>query len=103
MEKKRLNTSQLSQQILAQAKNKPLKCELCEEFKELQIHHIDNNPTNSKIANLIILCKNCHLKAHKHCWGKSRKKTNEEKKRLQQEYYLKNRDKILTRQRKHID
>jgi len=28
----------------------------------LQVHHIDENPTNNEINNLIPLCASCHLK-----------------------------------------
>ena len=28
----------------------------------LQVHHIDENPANNKLENLIPLCASCHLK-----------------------------------------
>lgn len=42
------------------------KCAVCglEEECCLQVHHIDEDRTNSDIENLIILCANCHLKVH---------------------------------------
>ena len=31
----------------------------------LQVHHIDENPENNKLENLIPLCASCHLKIEK--------------------------------------
>lgn len=45
------------------------KCAICnydEEPKILQVHHIDENRSNNKLDNLIILCPNCHAKI---TWG----------------------------------
>ena len=40
-------------------------CNVCREFKKgIQIHHIDENPSNNNIDNLIVLCQNCHDEAH---------------------------------------
>lgn len=102
MEEKRTNNSQLAKEILAEAKGLKVKCELCEEVKGLQIHHIDDNPSNSKIANLIILCIKCHSEKHKNSkWRKRKKQTEghqqrqkENKKGYDKIYYQKNREKI---------
>ncbi len=32
------------------------------ERRFLEIHHIDGNPVNNQISNLILLCKSCHRK-----------------------------------------
>lgn len=41
-------------------------CCICtERDKGIQLHHIDEDPTNNIIKNLAILCTNCHDKAHK--------------------------------------
>ena len=34
---------------------------LTEDLEPL-IHHIDGNPRNNKISNLVLLCPNCHSK-----------------------------------------
>jgi len=73
MNKKRVNNSQLAKEILAEHKGLDVvKCELCGEIEKIQIHHIDSTPTNSKIANLILLCQKCHHKAHSGCFGKNK-------------------------------
>jgi len=40
-------------------------CEKCGSEKETQIHHKDRNPFNNEAANLVTLCRNCHLTMHK--------------------------------------
>ena len=41
-------------------------CCLCwEREKGIQIHHINEDPTDHSIENLAILCPNCHDKTHK--------------------------------------
>lgn len=47
---------------------KDLKCEYCKYDKReynLDIHHIDEDPTNNKIDNLSVLCAMCHRDYHK--------------------------------------
>jgi 5-methylcytosine-specific restriction endonuclease McrA len=39
------------------------KCAEC-ECKYQHIHHIDHNPNNNKIDNLVPLCLNCHIMKH---------------------------------------
>jgi 5-methylcytosine-specific restriction endonuclease McrA len=45
------------------------KCEICGSNIELHIHHILHRSSNPELTfdeeNLIVLCKNCHLKIHK--------------------------------------
>ena len=36
------------------------KCAICGRH-EPQLHHIDENPSNNKVENLLPLCPNCHL------------------------------------------
>jgi 5-methylcytosine-specific restriction endonuclease McrA len=31
-----------------------------------QVHHIDSNPANNDLSNLICLCAGCHLRMHRH-------------------------------------
>lgn len=37
-------------------------CEICNYAEVLDVHHIDENHSNSEINNLIVLCPNCHAK-----------------------------------------
>ncbi|BCX88124.1 hypothetical protein MIN45_P0491 [Methylomarinovum tepidoasis] len=40
-------------------------CCVCREKGEpVEIHHIDQNPSNNAENNLVVLCKNCHDEAH---------------------------------------
>jgi len=39
-------------------------CQLCNNQKRLEIHHIDYNKFNCKKNNLITLCKKCNMKAN---------------------------------------
>ena len=41
------------------------KCQFCGKTSNLKIHHIDGNPSNNNIANLILLCGNHHDDADK--------------------------------------
>lgn len=41
-------------------------CCICTEpEKDIQLHHIDGNPTNHSVENLAVLCLQCHDKTHK--------------------------------------
>lgn len=41
------------------------RCFFCYKVDNLEIHHIDNNPFNNHISNLITLCRKCHREFHK--------------------------------------
>ena len=41
------------------------KCELCGKTGKLDIHHIDENPNNNNLNNLMCLCRSCHMKIHR--------------------------------------
>lgn len=49
------------------------KCYLCGILKignrYMVIHHIDGNPYNNKVKNLIVLCRKCHPRVHNR-WSK---------------------------------
>ena len=32
---------------------------------KMAVHHIDGNPQNNDLKNLVVLCASCHLKIHK--------------------------------------
>ena len=41
------------------------KCRLCGSIKRFRVHHIDGNPSNQELDNLITLCLPCHYQVHK--------------------------------------
>lgn len=41
------------------------RCEICGRDKKLDIHHIDENPNNNNLDNLMCLCRSCHMKIHR--------------------------------------
>lgn len=43
----------------------PKKCEKCSSERYLVVHHIDEDSTNNKIENLMVVCRSCHQKIHK--------------------------------------
>lgn len=53
----------LRNQVFIRDKN---KCLRCGSEERLEIHHIDENPANNSINNLIILCRTCHRPFHTH-------------------------------------
>lgn len=40
------------------------ECNSCESLEKINIHHIDQNPFNNDITNLILLCRVCHTDLH---------------------------------------
>jgi hypothetical protein len=40
-------------------------CEKCGKDGRLDIHHIDENPNNNNLDNLMCLCRSCHTKIHR--------------------------------------
>ncbi|MGM5483489.1 MAG: HNH endonuclease [Nanobdellota archaeon] len=51
--------SSIKQKIYARANN---ACQHCGEKDASDIHHIDGNPSNNRVNNLIVLCPTCHRK-----------------------------------------
>lgn len=45
-------------------KHKKDHCQECRATENLQIHHIDGNPKNNRLSNLMTLCGSCHTKWH---------------------------------------
>lgn len=40
-------------------------CNVCRDpYKPVELHHIDQDPSNNMESNLIVLCRNCHDEAH---------------------------------------
>src|SRR5690554_4127695 len=40
-------------------------CQSCESESNLDVHHVDEDPFNNDINNLTLLCRSCHIKAHR--------------------------------------
>lgn len=40
------------------------KCAHCGGTKTRQIHHIDHDPMNNALSNLMVLCSSCHGRLH---------------------------------------
>jgi len=51
------------------------KCRMSLLHVQSHIHHIDGNPKNNKLENLILLCPNCHSQFH---MGKSKRELQSE-------------------------
>jgi hypothetical protein len=41
------------------------RCEHCGDVDELEVHHMDMDPTNNVADNLIVLCDSCHAEVHR--------------------------------------
>lgn len=39
-------------------------CQYCATNENLEVHHIDENPKNNSLENLITTCHRCNIKAH---------------------------------------
>lgn len=66
--KKKRNSSikSLSRMKAREKKNAVKHCESClYSDKDLEVHHIDSNPLNNDIWNLVKLCVVCHYEIHK--------------------------------------
>jgi hypothetical protein len=63
MAKKRIKIpAELEKMTLYKSAN---TCNVCRDLnKGIQIHHIDQNPSNNILSNLIVLCQDCHDEAH---------------------------------------
>lgn len=66
----RINSNSLKKKLFNN-KIKELKCEICLNTEwlnkpiALDLHHIDKNPLNNNLENLLIVCPNCHRAEHK--------------------------------------
>lgn len=40
-------------------------CQECGSSENLDVHHIDENPYNNELSNLMLLCRSCHIKTHR--------------------------------------
>jgi len=65
MPKKRITIPKLTEKRLYQEANN--SCAFCPEFDVavLEIHHIDEDPSNNEPANLLLVCSSCHTKITK--------------------------------------
>ena len=55
------NTGKLKKRLWKEGL-KDQKCELCGYTENLELHHINGQPTDNRLENLQILCPNCHAK-----------------------------------------
>ena len=46
-------------------------CCVCHKDKNIQIHHINEDPSDHDLDNLAPLCHDCHDKAHTRGWGRA--------------------------------
>jgi hypothetical protein len=60
--KKRISLSEDKKEAIFEKYNN--QCAICDNTEGLHLHHKDNNPSNNKINNLIVLCGVCHKKIH---------------------------------------
>lgn len=54
-----------ARRILYNIYGKERKCEICGSTTNVDVHHIDGNFSNNNIDNLMLLCRSCHMKAHR--------------------------------------
>jgi len=45
-------------------RNNFIFCQICNEKKSVEIHHIDKNRENNSKDNLLFICKKCHVRLH---------------------------------------
>lgn len=55
------NTGSLKKRLIKEG-YKQHKCELCGYEENVELHHINGQPTDNRLENLQILCPNCHAK-----------------------------------------
>src|SRR5271165_1728013 len=62
-------------------------CCVCrKKGKRYQIHHIDEDPTNNDLQNLVVLCLDCHTETH--IYGGFSRKLDEQQIRLYRDNWL---------------
>lgn len=44
--------------------NWPKRCVMCCSVQRIEVHHIDGDPANNAVSNLVPLCRVCHRKVH---------------------------------------
>lgn len=62
-----------------------LQCEICGSAKNLAVHHITYEhllEEDNHMDDLIVLCKNCHEKAHEHDIREKKERATEERRRF---------------------
>ncbi|SMD32755.1 HNH endonuclease [Reichenbachiella faecimaris] len=67
MAKQRKSIPQLLKKRSILQKEIESKCPICDssDVEHFQIHHIDENPSNNNISNLLLICPTCHSKITK--------------------------------------
>ena len=56
-------TRQKSNRVLRKS-DRPYSCARCSAQKRLHCHHVDENPFNRDLSNLMWLCHWCHMRIH---------------------------------------
>ncbi len=79
-EEKKASVSELLRKLRQRSGDRCESCRLgldcverLKEDLESHIYHIDGNPKNNEISNLVLLCPNCHSKAMEKLSEKRRK------------------------------
>lgn len=55
-------------------KIKPRECEICKTKELIEVHHMDCNPLNNNIKNLMVLCFKHHKEIHGQVVGECKKR-----------------------------
>ena len=66
------NTGKLKKRLWKEGL-KDQKCELCGYTENLELHHINGQPTDNRLENLQILCPNCHSQTDNFAGKKNKK------------------------------
>ena len=59
------NARQSADRIVYNILGKQAVCEVCGSVSNIDVHHIDGDPHNNSVDNLQLLCRSCHMKAHR--------------------------------------
>lgn len=54
----------MKHELLVRSKGKCQKCRISLKGMKPDIHHKNRDPSDNKISNLMVLCRNCHSKMH---------------------------------------
>lgn len=54
-----------ARKIVHLIEQREVKCSMCGSTHNVDIHHKDGNHQNNDSSNLVLLCRSCHIKAHR--------------------------------------
>jgi len=49
---------------MSNASKRGEQCQICDSEEDIEVHHIDGDPTNNQPNNLLSVCRGCHGKIH---------------------------------------